>query len=264
MQRRINTVSQQENPQEAEDMPQMSFIGHLAELRDHLIKALLSVTLVFVCLVGFSKEIYAFVATPVINVLPAGVEMIATEMTSTLFAPLKLTFFLSVMLAIPLILHQAWSFIAPGLYQHEKKIAIPLLIMSVFLFYAGIAFAYFFVLPMLVGFFSLIAPDGVEFMPDIQNYLNMVLKLFFAFGAAFEIPVAIILLIWSGVVSRETIISKRSYVVVGCFVIAMLLTPPDIFSQTLLAIPMWGLFELGLVISKVLKPRPRKNEEEQL
>ncbi len=241
------------------EAPAMTFMSHLAELRDHLLKALLSLGLVFLCLVFFSQEIYSFIATPVIDVLPDGVKMIATDMTSTLFAPLKLTFFLSIILAAPLILHQVWSFVSPGLYRHERKVAIPLLIMSVLLFYAGVTFAFFVILPILVSFFSAVTPEGTEFMPDIQQYLNMVLKLFFGFGAAFEIPIALILIIWSGIVSREDIISKRPYVVVGCFVIGMFLTPPDIFSQTLLAIPMWGLFELGLIASKLL-PAKRSSE----
>lgn len=237
----------------------MSFLGHLTELRQRLIYAIASVSIIFLALVGFSKHIYSFVATPVLDVLPQGAEMIATEVTSTLFAPLKLTFFLSLVLAMPIILHQAWSFISPGLYRHEKRIAIPMLLSSIVLFYLGIGFAFYIVLPILMGFFSAIGPEGVAFMPDIQHYLNMVMKLFFAFGLAFEIPVALMLLIWSNVVSIQTIKAKRAYVIVGCFIIAMLLTPPDIFSQTLLAIPMWGLFELGLLMASWLGLESKEN-----
>lgn len=235
----------------------MSFIAHLTELRRRLIYAIASIFILFLALVGFAADIYSLIATPVLKVLPAGSEMIATEVTSTLFAPLKLTFFVSLILAMPVILHQAWSFIAPGLYTHEKRIAIPLLLSSVVLFYLGIGFAFYVVLPILMAFFAAIGPDGVAFMPDIQHYLNMVMKLFFAFGLAFEIPVALMLLIWSGVVDQESIKAKRAYVVVGCFIIAMFLTPPDIFSQTLLAIPMWSLFELGLLMSGWLKLEQR-------
>ena len=237
---------------------QMSFIEHLAELRNRLIYAIGSIFVIFLGLVYFAQDIYTFVATPVLSVLPEGVDMIATEITSTLFAPLKLTFFFAVALAAPVILHQTWSFISPGLYQHERKIAIPLLISSVLLFYAGIAFALWIVLPILISFFAAIGPEGVEFMPDIQHYLNMVMKLFFAFGLAFEIPVALMLLIWSGILTIEQIKSQRSYVIIGCFIVAMLLTPPDIFSQTLLAVPMWGLFELGLFMAGVLKLQARE------
>lgn len=239
----------------------MSFMGHLTELRHRLILAITNIAVIFFALVWFAQEIYEFVAIPVLEVLPQGAEMIATEITSTLFAPLKLTFFLSLILAMPLILHQAWSFISPGLYQNEKRIAIPLLLSSILLFYLGIGFAYIIVLPILMGFFSVIGPEGVAFMPDIQHYLNMVMKLFFAFGLAFEIPVALMLLIWSGVVSAQDIKAKRSYVVVGCFIVAMLLTPPDIFSQTLLAIPMWALFEVGLLMATWLGLESKQDQQ---
>lgn len=251
--------SPDDNKQQLYKMP---FMQHLAELRTRLIISIGSVVAIFLCLIYFAQEIYTFVANPVLAVLPNDTQMIATEITSTLFAPLKLTFFVAFALAAPIILHQAWSFISPGLYRHEKKIAIPMLIMSVLLFYSGIAFAYFIALPVLMGFFAFIGPEGVAFMPDIQHYLAMVLKLFFAFGLAFEIPVALMLVIWSGIVSAEEIKSKRSYVIIGCFVVAMFLTPPDVFSQTLLAIPMWGLFELGLLLARVLRLEARGEERQ--
>lgn len=245
----------QENHVSTDESGHMSFIDHLTELRSRLLRVIICLALIFSGLAAFAQEIYALVATPVIKVLPEGTSMIATEITSTLFAPLKLTFFVSLALSAPYCLHQAWCFMSPGLYRHEKAIAIPMLSASVILFYTGIAFAFFVVLPLLTFFFANVSPDGVAFMPDIQHYLNMVLKLFFAFGVAFEIPIVILLLIWSDVLSREAIAEQRSYVVVGCFIVAMLLTPPDVFSQAFLAIPMWLLFELGLAMSQLLPKR---------
>jgi len=233
----------------------MSFIEHLSELRKRLIRMLVTIIVCFIPLMFFSQEIYTFVATPVFNVLPQNASMIATEVTSTFFAPFKLTFFVALALSAPMILHQIWAFISPGLYLHERQVAIPLLLSSVVLFYLGIAFAYYVVFPILLTFFAAASPEGVAFMPDIQEYLNVALKLFLAFGAAFEIPVALMLLIWSGVVTAQDIKSKRPYIIVICFVIAMLMTPPDIFSQTLLAVPMWMLFELGLFMSRWIQPK---------
>ena len=230
----------------------MSFIEHLTELRTRLIRCLIAIALLFVPMSFFAQEIYTFVATPLIEALPTGQQMIATQVTSTFFVPFKLTFFCALALAAPVILHQVWSFIAPGLYSHEKKIVTPILVSSVFLFYLGICFAFYLVFPVLLNFFAAMAPEGVQFMPDIQEYLSVALKLFFAFGLAFEIPVAIILLLQAGVVTVEGLSNARPYIVIGCFIFGMLLTPPDIFSQTLLAIPMWALFEAGLIIGKRL------------
>jgi sec-independent protein translocase protein TatC len=179
--------------------------------------------------------------------------MIATDVTSPFFAPLKLALVLAVFAAIPIILYQLWSFIAPGLYAHEKKIAFPLLFSSVLLFYLGAAFAYYVVFPLVFGFFTAVGPEGIVELPDISSYLNFVLKMFFAFGVAFEIPIATILLIITGVTTPDDLAAKRPYVVVGCFVIGMMLTPPDIISQTLLALPMWILFELGILFGRLMK-----------
>ena len=201
---------------------------------------------------SFSAEIYTFVAAPLQAYFPESTGMIATEVASPFLAPFKLTLILAVILAIPLILHQIWSFIAPGLYNREKKIGIALLLSSIVLFYAGLAFAYFVVFPLVFGFFTSIAPEGVTVMTDINHYLNFVLKLFFAFGVAFEIPIATILLIKVGVTTPDQLAANRAYVVVGCFVIGMLLTPPDVISQTMLAIPVWLLFEAGIFFGRLM------------
>lgn len=227
-------------------------ISHLVELRQRLMRSVLAVLLIFLALFYFANDLYLFVSAPLTALLPEGTSMIATDVTSPFFAPFKLAMVVSLGLAMPYILHQAWSFIAPGLYNNEKKLAIPLLLSSIVLFYAGIAFAYFVVFPLIFGFFTSVGPDNVEIMTDISSYLNFVLKLFFAFGITFEIPIATLLLIRSGVVSADSLASKRAYVVVVCFIFGMLLTPPDIISQSLLAIPMWLLFELGLFMSRLL------------
>ncbi|RXE94855.1 twin-arginine translocase subunit TatC [Pseudoalteromonas phenolica] len=228
---------------------QSGFIGHLIELRNRLMKALLSILLIFIALVYFANDIYAFVAAPLVNSLPENSTMIATDVTAPFFAPFKLTLFISLFAAIPFILHQVWSFIAPGLYQHEKRMLVPILVSSIVLFYSGIAFCYFVVMPIILGFFTSVGPEMMTLSPDISSYLSFILKLFFAFGVAFEIPVAIMLLCWSGATTTQSLREKRPYIVVGAFVIAMFLTPPDVLSQTLLALPMLLLFELGLVLA---------------
>ena len=221
------------------------FVGHLIELRNRLMKALLSILLIFIALVYFANDIYSFVAAPLIANLPSTATMIATDVTAPFFAPFKLTLFVALFAAIPMILHQVWSFIAPGLYQHEKRMLMPILPSSILLFYSGIAFCYFVVLPIILGFFTNTGPDMMTLAPDISSYLSFALKLFFAFGIAFEIPVAIMLLCWSGATTTKSLKEKRPYIVVGVFVVAMFLTPPDVLSQTLLALPMLLLFELG-------------------
>lgn len=240
-------------------MPQ-PLTAHLLELRNRLLRAVLGVVIVFLGLFYFSQDLYELVARPLMQVLPAGTSMIATDVTAPFLVPFKLSFYAAVVLAMPLILHQAWAFIAPGLYRHEKRFGIPLLISSVLLFYAGAAFAYFVVFPLLFAFFTSIAPEGVAVMTDIGSYLDFVSTLFIAFGLAFELPVALVLLVWSGLTTVETLRSARAYVVVGCFVIGMLLTPPDVFSQTLLAVPMWLLYEAGLVLCRFITPRNRAAE----
>ncbi|ROR97944.1 sec-independent protein translocase protein TatC [Sinobacterium caligoides] len=230
-------------------------IAHLLELRNRLLYSVLAVLIVFAGLFSYANEIYSFVSEPLRALMPEGTTMIATDVASPFLTPFKLTGVVSVFLAIPFLLYQAWSFIAPGMYRQEKRIAIPLLVSSVVLFYAGIAFAYFIVFPLIFAFFAGIAPEGVSIMTDINSYLNFILKLFFAFGVAFEIPIATILLILTGVTTSDKLAEKRPYVIVGCFVIGMLLTPPDLISQSLLAIPVWMLFELGVLAGRFIKPK---------
>ncbi|GAA03062.1 Sec-independent protein translocase subunit TatC [Photobacterium leiognathi] len=224
--------------------------SHLLELRTRLLRSMLSVLVVFLCLVWFANDIYAFLAAPLVERMPAGATMIATDVASPFFTPIKLTLVTSVFIAVPMILYQVWAFVAPGLYKHERKLIMPLLFSSSLLFYAGVAFAYYVVFPLVFKFFTSVAPQGVEVATDIANYLDFVLALFMAFGIAFEIPVAIILLCWTGATDPESLRSKRPYIIVGAFVVGMLLTPPDIVSQTLLAVPMCLLFEVGLFFSR--------------
>ena len=231
--------------------PEMPLVEHLLELRNRLLKMVLAVVICFAAIYPFANELYLWLSEPIRSLLPIGQTMIATDITSPFFAPLKLALFLSVFAAIPIILYQLWSFVAPGLYAHEKRLAFPLLFTSVILFYLGAAFAYYVVFPLVFGFFTAIGPEGIVELPDISSYLNFVLKMFFAFGIAFEIPIATILLILSGATTPADLAAKRPYVVVGCFVIGMMLTPPDIISQTLLAVPMWILFELGILFGRL-------------
>ncbi|MFC3034283.1 twin-arginine translocase subunit TatC [Pseudoalteromonas fenneropenaei] len=240
------------------------FIGHLIELRDRLIRALLSILIVFIALVYFANDIYTFIADPLVAKLPAHSTMIATDVTAPFFAPFKLTLFVSLFLAVPFILHQIWSFIAPGLYQHEKRMLLPVLAASIILFYSGIAFCYYVVMPIILGFFTSVGPDMMTLSPDISSYLDFILKMFFAFGVAFEIPVAIMLLCWSGMTTTQSLREKRPYIVVGAFVVAMFLTPPDVLSQTLLAVPMLLLFELGLILAAFYTKQPQQDEQEKV
>lgn len=224
--------------------------SHLVELRNRLLRSILSVLVVFLGLVWFANDIYAFMSAPLVERLPEGATMIATDVASPFFTPIKLTLVTSVFVAVPMILYQVWGFIAPGLYKHERKLIMPLLFSSSLLFYAGVSFAYFVVFPLVFGFFTNIAPEGVQVATDIASYLDFVLALFMAFGIAFEIPVAIILLCWTGATDPQSLKQKRPYIVVAAFVVGMMLTPPDIISQTLLAIPMCLLFEVGLFFSR--------------
>jgi sec-independent protein translocase protein TatC len=225
-------------------------VQHLIELRNRLLYCLAAVFIVFLALFAFANEIYTFVATPLQVFLPETSSMIATEVATPFLTPFKLTFFVAFVLAIPFVLYQLWAFLAPGLYENEKGLVLPLLTSSVLLFYAGIAFAYYVVFPLVFGFFTSVAPEGVTVMTDIGSYLDFVLKIFFAFGIAFEIPIATILLIRSGMVSADTLAKKRPYIVVACFIAGMLLTPPDVISQVLLAVPMWMLFECGIFFGR--------------
>ncbi|MDP5142241.1 twin-arginine translocase subunit TatC [Rheinheimera baltica] len=240
-----------------------SLLGHLIELRNRLLRCVVAVIVVFAALAAFAQDIYHLLAKPLIAVLPENSSMIATDVAAPFFAPFKLTFIVAICFAIPYILLQVWQFIAPALYSREKKLMAPLVISSTLLFYSGIAFAYFVVFPIIFGFFTSVAPEGVTVATDISNYLDFVLKLFFAFGLSFEIPVAILLMVWTGVSTREGLAEKRPYIVVGAFILGMLLTPPDVLSQTLLAVPMWLLFELGLALSRFYQPRSIEESEDQ-
>lgn len=245
--------------------PQQPLIGHLIELRDRLLRILLVTLIIFAALFAFSNDIYQFVSAPLQAMLPENSTMIATEVASPFFAPFKLTLMVALFLAIPYILFQVWSFIAPALYDNEKRLAMPLLFSSILLFYAGVAFAYFVVFPLLFGFFTNIGPENVAVMTDISAYLDFVLKLFFAFGIAFEIPIATVLLISAGITTAEKLANKRPYIIVGCFVVGMLLTPPDILSQSLLAVPMWLLFEAGVFFGRLVrKSRPVEESDDAI
>lgn len=236
-------------------------ITHLIELRDRLLRSLLIVLLLFLPLFYFANDLYTYLSAPLTALLPEGTSMIATDVTSPFFAPFKLTLVLAIFAAIPFILHQIWSFIAPGLYQHEKKVAMPMLFSSILLFYTGVAFAYFVVFPLIFGFFTSTGPENVTMMTDISSYLNFVLKLFFAFGIVFEIPIATLLLLMSGATTVESLKEKRAYIIVCCFVVGMLLTPPDVISQTLLALPMWLLFETGIILGRIFV-KPAEQDEQ--
>jgi sec-independent protein translocase protein TatC len=225
------------------------FIYHLIELRDRLLRIVLVVAVVFLGLMPFSNTLFTALSGPLMSHMPKDSSMIAIEVASPFLIPLKLTLFLALFIAIPYVLYQLWSFVAPGLYRHERRLVFPLLVSSTVLFYAGAAFAYFVVFPLVFAFFTSTAPEGVSVMTDISRYLDFVLTLFFAFGAAFEVPVITVLLVWTGIVTQDGLRQKRPYIIVGAFVIGMLLTPPDVISQTLLAVPVWLLFELGVYFS---------------
>ena len=241
------------------------FMSHLVELRDRLLRAVLVVLVVFLALFSYSNELYSFLAKPLLVHMTNGGSMIATEVASTFFTPLKLAIMTAIFISMPYILYQLWAFIAPGLYKHEKSLAFPLLVSSIFLFYLGMVFAYFVVFPLVFGFFAGINLEGVTLMPDITKFLDLVLKLFFAFGLAFEVPIATILIIATGMTTADNLAAKRPYIIVVAFVVGMLLTPPDVISQSLLAVPMWLLFEIGLFSSRILmrkRERLAKEREE--
>lgn len=254
------------DPDTAGDKEQ-SLLDHLKELRDRLLRMVLVILVLFLSLFAFSEQIFSYVAQPLLALMPAGTSMIATGVTLPFLVPFKLVLMLSVLLAVPYLLHQIWGFVAPGLYSHEKRLAAPLLVSSVALFYCGIAFAYFVIFPILFKFFISIAPTGVAMMTDIGQYLDFIITIFFAFGIAFEVPVATFLLILAGVTTPAALGKKRPYIIIGAFVVGMLLTPPDVISQSLLAIPMWLLFELGLLMSRLfIKPKSiiTQNDEYEL
>ena len=227
-----------------------SIFSHLLELRSRLIRVIICLGILFVVGIPFASEIYGFVASPLLSILPEGSSMIATQVSSPFMAPIKLVLFAALLITMPYLFYEVWMFMSPGLYKNEKTFVMPLMITTIILFTAGIAFAYFIVCPIIFKFFIASAPNSIQVMTDISQYLNFIIKLVFAFGIAFEIPVATFLLIKSGIVKKDSLIKSRPYLIILFFVIGMLLTPPDIFSQLFLAIPMWVLFELGLLISK--------------
>ena len=238
------------------------FIAHLVELRQRLVRMVFAVLAVFVIAFPFANDLYTFLAEPLMRHLPADSSMIATDVASPFLTPFKLTLVLSIFVSMPYILYQLWGFIAPGLYLNERRLVLPLVASSTILYYLGMAFAYFVVFPLIFGFFVSVAPEGVSVMTDISKYLDFVLKLFFAFGLAFEVPVATVLLVISGMTTADALVQKRPYIIVGVFVMAMLLTPPDIISQTLLAIPVWFLFEVGIVAARMaVKGREQEDDD---
>jgi sec-independent protein translocase protein TatC len=237
------------------DETEQPFLDHVIELRARILHGLLAVIILFFPIYFYANELYQFVAAPLMAHLPGDATMIATEVASPFLTPFKLSVFAAIFLGMPYLLHQIWAFVSPGLYLHEKKFAMPLLVSSVALFYAGMAFAYFVVFPLVFQFLAGITPIGVTMMTDINRYLDFVLKMFFAFGFAFEIPIATLLLAWSGIASARAMAAKRPYIIVGCFVIGMLLTPPDVISQLLLAIPAWLLFEIGILFARLVERR---------
>ncbi|UVM57019.1 twin-arginine translocase subunit TatC [Pseudomonas sp. B21-012] len=236
----------------------MPLTAHLRELRRRLVRCLLAIAVVFLGLLPFAQTLYTQVSEPLRRYLPEGASMIATSVTSPFLAPFKLTLMAALFVAMPVLLHQAWSFIAPAMYRQERRIALPLLVSSIVLFYSGMAFAFFVVFPMMFGFFASVTPDGVAMMTDIGLYLDFILALFLAFGLAFEIPVATFIIVWAGLTDVGTLRKSRPYVIVGCFVVGMLLTPPDVFSQTLLAVPMWILFEVGLLACAAVERKEQR------
>ena len=246
---RVNNKPEQEGKEELEES---SLLSHLVELRSRLMKAACTVLAIFVGLVPFAGTVFTMVADPLMNQLPEGSPMIAIRVASPFLTPFKTAFFVALFAAMPVVIYQAWAFVAPGLYKREKKAALPLVLSSIFLFYAGAAFAYFVVFPLMFKFFAGATPEGVAMMPDIGEYLDFVVVLFFTFGIAFEVPIAILMLVGAGIVSPESLGKKRPYILLGAFTLGMLLTPPDMISQTMLAIPMYLLYEIGILMARIM------------
>lgn len=245
-----------------EDLAEGTLLSHLIELRQRLLRIALAVILVFIGLLPWADDIFSRVSQPLREVLPGG-QMIATQVASPLLTPFKLTFFAALFIAMPIVLYQIWAFVAPGLYRKEKRFAVPLLASSIVLFYLGIAFAYYVVFPLMFNFFTSIAPEGVEVQTDISQFLDFITTIFFAFGLAFEVPIATVLVVWTGLTTPKKLAGARPYVFLGAFVLGMFLTPPDMISQTLLAVPVYLLFELGILMSKVFVSREEAPEEEE-
>ena len=241
-----------QSPREPEQLAEGTLISHLLELRTRLMRIAVSVVIVFVPLVFFANDLFTLIAKPLIEKLPEGTSLIATSVVAPFMTPLKLALVTAIFVAIPYILHQVWGFVSPGLYQREKRFAMPLLVSSILLFYAGVAFAYFVLFPIVFAFFASTTPEGVKMMTDISSYLDFTLLLFFAFGLAFEMPVATVLLVATGIVKVETLQKNRGYVLLGIFIVAAFLTPPDAISQTFMAVPMYFLYEVGILFSRLL------------
>jgi len=241
--------------------PQETFISHLVELRDRLLRSIIAVVVLTLAMMPWAKDIYAGLAKPLLAALPAGATMIATDVTGTFLVPLKVTLMAGFLVALPYVLYQAWAFVAPGLYQHEKRLAVPVIVSSVVFFAIGMAFAYYVVFPVAFGFFASYAPAGVQMMTDIDKYLSFVLTMFIAFGLTFETPVVVVVLVRLGIVSLEKLKAARGYVIVGAFVIAAIFTPPDVISQLLLAIPLCLLYEVGLLLARFVAPPSREAED---
>ena len=229
---------------------QDTFISHLVELRDRLLRAILAVIVVFLCLFPWARELYAFLAKPLMAALPAGGQMIATDVVGVFLVPVKVAFLVAFLIALPYVLYQTWAFVAPGLYAHEKRLVLPLVAASSILFLVGMAFAYFLVFPVVFKFMASIAPEGVAWMTDIDKYLSFVLTTFVAFGVTFEVPVVVVVLVHVGLISIEKLKEIRPYVIVGAFVVGAIFTPPDVLSQVMLAVPLWFLYELGILVAR--------------
>ncbi|MCR9260034.1 MAG: twin-arginine translocase subunit TatC [Pseudomonadaceae bacterium] len=245
---------------QAVDNDEQPFLDHLIELRSRILRSMLVVGILFIPIYYFANPLYEWIAAPLTAVLPQGSSMIATQVASPFITPFKLAVFAAIFLGVPFLLHQVWAFVSPGLYRHEKKFAVPLLLSSILLFYAGMAFVYYLVFPLVFVFFTTVAPEGVAIMTDINQYLDFVLKMFLAFGIAFEIPIATMLLVWSGISTPDGMAAKRPYVIVGCFIVGMLLTPPDVVSQLLLALPTWVLFEVGIFMARYVEKREQRED----
>jgi len=245
-----------------EDLVEGTLLSHLVELRDRLIKIVGTTILFFIVLLPWSADIFSIASEPLMEVLPGG-QMIATEVASPLITPFKLTFFVALFIAMPVVLYQVWAFIAPGLYKKEKHFAMPLLASSIVLFYLGVAFAYYLVFPLIFGFFTGVAPENVEVQTDISKYLDFITTIIFAFGLAFEVPIATVLVVWTGLTSPKKLSRARPYVFLGAFIVGMFLTPPDVISQTFLAVPVYLLFELGIVMSRIFAIREENPDDEE-
>jgi sec-independent protein translocase protein TatC len=248
-----------QSQREPESLAEGTLISHLLELRTRLLRAVVAVAICFTPLAFFSNQLFTLIAHPLIEKLPDGTSLIATSVVSPFMTPLKLSLVGAIFIAMPYILYQIWAFVAPGLYRHEKRFALPLFVSSVLLFYVGVAFAYFIVFPLMFQFLASTTPEGVRMMTDIASYLDFVLLLFLAFGIAFEMPVAVVLLVVTGMVKLETLTANRGYVILGIFIVAAFLTPPDAVSQSFMAVPMYLLYELGIVFARMVQ-RNRRSE----